>query len=113
MNLYGISYRNRYFQTWAFTSKVTRWRFVGAWLGAAIRWGCGKVTGHTPSKTEWGYGGGDNADVWCRWCNQLGSMPVSKALDRFENMRSTVWGMTGCDLKHDRFAATRDGTEAK
>ena len=32
---------------------------------------CGALTGHEPSETEWGYGGGDYVDRWCRWCNKL------------------------------------------
>ncbi len=32
---------------------------------------CGVLTGHEPSETEWGYGGGDYVDRWCRWCNKL------------------------------------------
>ena len=29
---------------------------------------CKSLTGHEPSETEWGYGGGDYVD---RWCNKL------------------------------------------
>jgi hypothetical protein len=46
-------------------------------LGYAIRWLCGKFTGHQISKTEWGYAGGEQMDVWCRWCNEVGTAPAS------------------------------------
>jgi hypothetical protein len=35
--------------------------------------------GHTPSKTEWGYGGGNTVDTWCRWCNKFQQMPMETA----------------------------------
>lgn len=64
----------RYIQTWPLASKISR---RSKWLGALIRWACGKLTGHQASKTEWGYAGGGKMDVWCRWCNQIGSAPAS------------------------------------
>lgn len=42
--------------------------------------------GHTPSKTEWGYGGGDTVDTWCRWCDKLTSIPMSEARFRFPQL---------------------------
>ena len=36
MNVLGISYRNRYLQTWALVSRINRWRFGGVWIGAAL-----------------------------------------------------------------------------
>lgn len=36
---------------------------------------CERFGGHEMSKTECGYGGGDYADVWCRWCNKLIKVP--------------------------------------
>lgn len=77
-----------YFQTWALASIVSR---KSKLVGAALRWLCSKITGHEASMTEWGYGRGDTADVWCRWCNLPGSMPRSAAEKRFENMRRTIW----------------------
>ena len=72
-----------YFQTWNKVSKVRRWPIVGPWLYLAIQWLCGKIAGHEASKTEWGYGGGDMADVWCRWCNHQWQVP--KSVIQFRN----------------------------
>jgi hypothetical protein len=96
----GSMYVDGYFQTWGFSSRLRRIPLVGGWLYAAARALCGKLTGHSPSKTEWGYGGGGFGDVWCRWCNQLGRIPLSELADRYENARSTIWGATQCDIKH-------------
>jgi hypothetical protein len=62
----------RYFQTWMYVSKLRRWglpTFV-----RLIQFLCG-LRGHELSKTEWGYGGGEYADRWCRWCNKLIIVP--------------------------------------
>lgn len=63
----------RYFQTWGWNSKLMRKckRCALFW-----QWVCG-LFGHEISRTEWGYDGGDTADVWCRWCNKF--MQVSKS----------------------------------
>jgi len=50
-------------------------------LKKMVQWLCG-LTHHELSKTEWGYGGGDMADRWCRWCNKL--IEVPKDSIRFE-----------------------------
>lgn len=60
--------RQGYPQTWWIVAKWPKW------LRIAIQWVCGK-TGHELSTTEWGYGGGDKADCWCRWCNKLVEVP--------------------------------------
>ena len=65
---------SRYIQTWPWASKLNR---RSKWLGAIIRWLCGRLTGHHASKTEWGYSDGEEMDVWCRWCNQIGRVPAS------------------------------------
>jgi hypothetical protein len=98
MSFYGISYRNRYLQTWALVSRMSRWPLIGKVLAKAVRWTCHKVTGHEASKTEYGYGGGDFVDVWCRWCNEPGALHRAAALKKFDSLRNLVWGQTGCDI---------------
>ena len=44
-----------------------------------LQWLCGLIGGHEKSKTEWGYGGGDYVDNWCRWCNKVIRVPISEA----------------------------------
>lgn len=36
---------------------------------------CKIVGGHELSETEWGYGGGEYADRWCRWCDKMIQVP--------------------------------------
>ena len=67
-----------YFQTWMYVSKISKTPFVGICLAKTIQKLCSSVCGHEPSKTEWGYGGGEYADRWCRWCNKL--MKVKKEI---------------------------------
>ena len=88
----GIIYEEGYLQTWGFACRLKK---LGLYRIAQFI--CGKVTSHEPSKTEWGYGGSAYGDVWCRWCNKIGSIPRSE-LNRFEHARSTIWGATGCDI---------------
>jgi hypothetical protein len=102
MNIFGFTYSNGYFQTWAASAKTQSIPLVGKLIYALIRWSCGKIIGHEPSKTEWGYGGGGHADVWCRWCNQIGSIPVSDLEKRYENARSTIWGAMQCDIRQKK-----------
>lgn len=45
------------------------------WLKKSIQWLCGFLGGHELSNTEWGYGGGEFADRWCRWCNKVIKVP--------------------------------------
>lgn len=56
-----------YPQTWALVSRISR---KSKWRGSIIRFLCWLLTGHELSKTEWGYGGGNKVDRWCRWCNK-------------------------------------------
>lgn len=98
MRMFGILFRNGYLQTWGLSVRSQNIPLIGPQLYNALRWTCGKLTGHHVSKTEWGYGGGGYADVWCRWCNQIGQIPLSDGPDRFKNMRSTIWKFTGCDI---------------
>lgn len=87
-----------YPQTWAINVSLSRIPIVGNYIYEFNRWLCGKLTGHHISKTEWGYGIGNGyGDVWCRWCNCMGQVPLSD-LSRFENARHTIWGATGCDI---------------
>lgn len=60
-----------YFQTWMYVSRISRRCKIA---GKIIQFLCG-IRGHELSKTEWGYGGGDYADCWCRWCNKMISVP--------------------------------------
>jgi hypothetical protein len=66
--------KDSYFQTWPYISKLRRVRFIGRPFVWIIQFVCG-LKGHELSKTEWGYGGGDYADRWCRWCNKLVVVP--------------------------------------
>jgi hypothetical protein len=59
----------KYFQTWMYVSRMRRIPVVGKLLYLVIQFFCG-IKGHEPSRTEWGYGGGDYADRWCRWCDK-------------------------------------------
>lgn len=56
-----------YIQTWAIAARINR---KHKWRGLIIKFLCWLLTGHELSKTEWGYGGGDKVDRWCRWCNK-------------------------------------------
>ena len=87
-----------YYQTWNYWTKVRRWKIIGPWLYRVGQWICGKCIGHEPSKTEWGYGGGDFADVWCRWCNQPGRIAKEELMARFSESREIIWEATGCDI---------------
>jgi len=100
MNFCGILFRDGYLQTWPLSARTRHIPVIGEWIYASIRSACQKLCGHEASKTEWGYGGGTHADVWCRWCNQIGQIPISKTADRFEHFRNTIWELTGCDINH-------------
>ena len=64
-----------YFQTWTLVSSIRSIKFIGEYLSKFIQYLCGIICGHEHSKTEWGYGGGDYADSWCRWCNKMIQIP--------------------------------------
>lgn len=74
---------NGYFQTWTWVSRIRDIKFIGNFLAKTIQTLCGFICGHEPSITEWGYGGGDYADSWCRWCNKLIPVPKEELLTRF------------------------------
>jgi len=63
-----------YFQTWTWNAKL---RQKCKWCAVMWQWLCGLV-GHEISQTEWGYGGGENADTWCRWCNKHMTIPKTE-----------------------------------
>lgn len=76
----GDEMNNDYFQTWTYVSKLKRIGFKRT--VKIIQFFCG-VRGHELSKTEWGYGGGDYADRWCRWCNKLIQVPKEEVKFEF------------------------------
>ncbi len=47
---------------------------IGKPIMKSIQWLCGKITGHA-FDGDWGYGGGDTADVWCRHCDYFTQIP--------------------------------------
>ena len=73
----------KYFQTWNKVTRVKKLPFVGECAYKFLQWLCEKTTGHEASRTEWGYGGGDFADCWCRWCNQ--HIQVQKTVIMFKH----------------------------
>ena len=89
-----------YIQTWAKVSKLRRLPLIGNMFYRSAQWFCGKITGHENSKTEWGYGGGEYADVWCRWCNKMGRVPVKNIENLHKGARTIIWNYTGCDIQH-------------
>jgi len=99
--LAGISknwYKNtdaNYPQTWYYmpkswkktknlSSKKTKHSF---WypLRIFIQFLCGLLGGHELSKTEWGYGGGEYADRWCRWCDKRVQVPKESIYFQFKD----------------------------
>ena len=92
-----------YPQTWADVSRMRKIPYVGEYLYKFTQWLCGKITGHRNSKTEWGYGGGEYANVWCRWCNKIGQMPVKDIDNLRKGIRTIIWQQTGCDIKKDEW----------
>ena len=45
------------------------------------QWHCGFSKGHAIGK-DWGYGGGNMADVWCSRCDKRMSIPVTEAMSQ-------------------------------
>ena len=86
-----------YFQTWQYVSKIRRIKFIGKFLSKTIQFICG-LRGHELSKTEWGYGGGDTADCWCRWCNKLIEVPKDSIRFRFKES-SDMMKLVGKNIK--------------
>ena len=69
-----------YVQTWYYMPK-RKWF---PWTRAGLQVLCGLFGGHELSKTEWGYGGGDTADRWCRWCDKLIEVPKESIYFQFK-----------------------------
>ncbi len=67
-----------YPQTWNYMPK----RFP--WTKALLQFLCNLFGGHELSKTEWGYGGGEYADKWCRWCNKMVQVPKESIYFQFK-----------------------------
>lgn len=86
-----------YFQTWPYVSKIRRILLVGQLLSKTLQFICG-LFGHELSKTEWGYGGGDTADRWCRWCNKLIVVPKSSIQFAFKETAHMMKNV-GKDIK--------------
>jgi hypothetical protein len=72
------------FKTGASVSKIKR---KLPCMGKLIQYLCGVFVGHEPSKTDWGYGGGKNCDVWCRWCDKMFQIPLEQAVFLFPGIR--------------------------
>ena len=79
-----------YLQTWYY---VCRLRKPYPKIYKFIQRLCAKATGHDWSLTEYGYGGGDMFDRWCRWCNYRIKVPTSEEpsysflIDRLERKK--------------------------
>jgi len=54
-----------------------------------LQWLC-ELAGHELSLTEWGYGGGDVADRWCRWCDKLIVVPKTSLFFLFPQSKSKM-----------------------
>ena len=61
-------------------------------LQAIFQFLCWLVTGHKPSETDHGYGGGQWADTWCRWCDKRMKIPLddSEMWGKFPDFGDTV-----------------------
>lgn len=59
---------------------------------------CKRMTGHSLSATEFGYGGGDFVDRHCRWCDQLIQEPY--ATSHWAHRHAQLVNMVGAP--HDR-----------
>jgi hypothetical protein len=70
-----------YPQTWYHMPKRKRF----PWTRAFLQFLCGLLGGHELSKTEWGYGGGDYADRWCRWCDKMIQVPRESIYFQFKD----------------------------
>ena len=70
-----------YFQTWHRVVGLRRYRL--AILIGPIQFLCKIISGHQLSETEWGYGGGQTFDRWCRWCNKKFSVPVAEEPNKY------------------------------
>lgn len=67
-------------EKWHESGYIQTWYLMPSWkpLRRLFQHIHGIIWSHTPSKTEWGYGGGNFADLHCRWCDQLMRMPIDE-----------------------------------
>lgn len=65
----------QYPQTWALVSRLP-WH----WARQLVARLCGAWGGHEWSATEWGWGGTQMCDRWCRWCNAFSEQPLSETV---------------------------------
>lgn len=89
VSIFGLSLSDGYFQTWAFVCRFPKP------VKVLIQRVCARLTEHHLSNTEWGYGGGQYVDRWCRWCNQLVKVPAERTPEKF---RAHVFHATGVDV---------------
>ncbi len=89
-----------YPQTWGDVCKLRKIPKIGKLLYKIMQSTCGNITGHVPSKTEWGYSGGEYADTWCRWCNKIGKLKVTELP---KSARKIIWEANGCDITKDEW----------
>lgn len=87
--------KERYFQTWTWMGKLRRCGFPT--LVKIIQFVCG-LKGHELSKTEWGYGGGEYADRWCRWCNKHIVVPKDSIRFAFKD-NSELMNLLGKEIR--------------
>lgn len=79
-----IEDRKDYPQSWWIVSKYPKW------LQKVLQFLCEKIGGHEPSLTEWGYGGGEYADSWCRWCNKMVKVPKTSLWFKYREVRDLM-----------------------
>lgn len=93
--------------------KATRLRdipYVGERLYRALQRLCGRLTGHQWSN-EWGFcmitG---ELDIWCRWCNHMGSFSPEEAARQvphlFPRVRAVTYQVAGQDVAQHQLAAS-------
>jgi len=90
--------RQKYPQTWYCMPRPRKKK----WLVKVLQWLCGFCGGHEISKTEWGYGGGDYADVWCRWCDKLMQVPKTSIIFSNKMARDLMGEVQGCGCCESR-----------
>jgi hypothetical protein len=86
-----------YPQTWNYMPRPGK----KIWLRKTLEWLCG-VTGHEISKTEWGYGGGEYADVWCRWCDKMLKVPKTSIMFKNKMARDLMGEVKGCGCSEEK-----------
>jgi len=72
---------------------------------------CDVFVGHELSETEWGYGGGEYADLHCRWCDRCFQVRLEDTYDKFPHARQMAWKMNqlgGCESKDEAVKEIRN-----